>query len=106
MTIPFSRFPGRHERHYRRRVANPLFPGGPDSPEDDALLEMQRLVHEELLVFLAVLRDTMRRAGDMRPNECSVRLLDSKDNLERRFEPSAGLAEDHNDNQAAISQLV
>ena len=106
MTIPFSRFPGRHERHYRRRVANPLFPDAPDSPEDDALLEMQRLDHEELLIFLAELRDTMRRAVDLRPNEGSERILEIKEQLDRLFETSAGLAEDHNGNQTAISQLV
>ena len=106
MTIPFSRFPGRHERHYRRKIANPLFPGGPDKPEDDSLLEVQRLDHEELLAFLAELRDTVQCAVDLRPKEGSERILEIKEKLDRLFETSAGLAEDHSGNQAAISQLV
>lgn len=106
MTVTFSQRPGRHERHYRRRVGNPLFPGGPQRPEDAGLLAMQRLDHEELLSFLTELRATVRRAVDLRPNEGSEVILEIKEHLDRLYETAAGLAEDHSDNRAAIAQLL
>jgi hypothetical protein len=106
MTIAFSRLPGRHERHYRRRIGNPLFPDGPEGPEADSLLEAQRLDHEELVGFLTQLRHTVRRAVDLRPNEGSEVILEIKETLDRLYETSAGLAEDHDGNQAAIRQLL
>ena len=39
MAVEFSQFPGRHERHYRRRLANPLFPGDPVALDQEVLLE-------------------------------------------------------------------
>jgi len=105
MTIPFSQLPGRHERHYRRRLGNPLFPNAPQ-PEDETLLEMQRLDHEELLGFLDELRATVQRAVELRPNEGSEVILEIKERLDRLYEASAGLAEDHTNNQAAIAQLL
>lgn len=106
MSIPFSQMPGRHERHYRRRLGNPLFPGGPQTLDDDALLEVQRLDHEELLAFLADLRHTMQRAVALQPNEGSEVILEIKASLDRLYETSAGLAEDQRSNQAAIGQLL
>lgn len=106
MTVPFSRRPGRHERHYRRRLDSPLFPAGPRRVDDDALLEMQRLDHEELLAFLGELRATVQQAVDLKPNEGSEVVLEIKERLDRLYETSAGLAEDHSDNQAAIRELV
>jgi hypothetical protein len=102
MAIPFSQLPGRHERHYRRRLGNPLFPNTPLQPEDERLLEMQRLDHEELLGFLDELRATVQRAVELRPNEGSEVILEIKERLDRLYETSAGLAEDHTNNQAAI----
>ena len=106
MSIPFSKRPGRHERHYRRRVGNPLFAEAPAEVDGDVLLEAQRLDHEELLAFLSELRATVQRAIDLKPNEGSEVVLDLKEQLDRLFETSAGLAEDHAENQAAIRQLL
>jgi len=106
MTVPFSQLPGRHERHYRRRLGNPLFPNGPSRPDNEALLETQRLDHEELLGFLAELRATVQRAVELRPNEGSEVILEIKERLDRLYETSAGLAEDHTDNRAAIARLL
>ncbi len=106
MTVSFSQLPGRHERHYRRRLGNPLFPDAPRQPDDGELLEMQRLDHEELLGFLAELRATVQRAVQLRPNEGSDVILGIKEQLDRLYEASAGLAEDHASNQAAIRELL
>jgi hypothetical protein len=106
MSIPFSQLPGRHERHYRRRIDNPLFPGGPLQLDESALLATQRLDHEELLGFLAELREAVQRAVELRPNESSEVVLELKERLDRLFEVSAGLADDHGGNQDAIRQLL
>lgn len=106
MSTAFSERPGRHERHYRRRLDNPLFGARRLYADDAALFEMQRLDHEELLTFLAELRETVQRAVDLEPNAGSEIILDLKERLDRLYETSAGLAEDHSANQAAIAQLV
>jgi len=106
MAISFSQRPGRHERHYLRRIGNPLFPDSPARPDDAALLEAQRLDHEELLAFLGDLRATVRRAAELQPNEVSEVILEIKEHLDRLYEMSAGLAEDHGHNQAALAQLL
>jgi hypothetical protein len=106
MDTAFSQFPGRHERHYRRRLDNPLFAARRATFDRDVLLEMQRLDHEELLDFLTVLRATVQQAVDLAPNAGSEVVLDLKERLDRLYEQSAGLADDHAQNQAAIRDLV
>lgn len=105
MQVPFSQRPGRHERHFRRRLENSLFPR-PQAPSDEDLTEAQRLDHEELVEFVQQLRDAVQQAVDLKPNEESQVLLDLKGELERLYLHAAGLAEDQEANQAAISQLV
>jgi len=104
--VPFSQLPGRHERHYRRKIGNPLFPGAPDRPDEALLLEMQRLDHEELLGFLVELRAAVQQAAELQPNTGSEVILAIKETLDRLYESSAGLAEDHANNQAAIRHLL
>jgi hypothetical protein len=104
--VPFSEFPGRHERHLRRRLNNPLFPRPVDALDDDALLEVQRRDHEELLVFLGNLRETVQRAVSLQPNEETQVVLDLKSDLERLYEAASGLADEQEGNKTAIRQLV
>lgn len=106
MSIPFSQLPGRHERHYRRRIDNPLFADAQQERNDETLLEMQRLDHEELLLFLGELRGTVQKAVDLKPNEGSEVVLELKEHLDRLYEQSAGLADDHRGNQSAIRELL
>ena len=98
--------PGRYERHYRRRIDSPLFGKRRLVGDDDSLLERQRLDHEALLRFLSELRSTVQQAVDLKPNEGSEKVLQLKEQLDRLYEESAGLPEDHGDNQAAIKQLL
>jgi len=105
MTVPFSELPGRHERHYRRRLDNPLF-AEPTRLEDEDLLEMQRLDHAELVAFVDELRSVVQRAIGLKPNEESEVILALKEELERLYETSAGLADDQRGNQEAIEQLL
>jgi len=106
MQIPFSEYPGRHERHYRRKAGNPLFPDPMIVPNDAALLEAQRLDHEELVAFMTDLRELVQRAVDLRPNEESQVVLDLKADLDRAYEKASGLAEDQSGNKDAIRSLT
>ena len=105
MSIPFSELPGRHERHYKRRLDNPLF-REPATLNDTDLLNAQRLDHEELLAFINELRATVERALDLKSNEESDVILKLKEDLERLYETSAGLADEQGANQQALSQLL
>jgi len=105
MQIPFSEHPGRHERHYRRRLDNPLF-DDPITLDADDLLEMQRMDHEEIIAFVNELRALVQQAVDLKPNEESDVILKLKENLDRLYETSAGLADEQEGNQQAIRQLL
>jgi len=104
--VPFSELPGRHERHYRRRLDNELFENPVRGFRDDQLLETQRLDHEELIAFLGELRETVQRAVSLKPNEETQVVLDLKSDLERLYEAAAGLADEQEGNKTAIRQLV
>lgn len=106
MRIPFSEQPGRHERHFRRKLDNDLFPQPVHNPEDDDLLDAQRLDHEELIGFLTDLRETVQQAVALKPNEESQVILDLKERLDKLYEASAGLADEQSGNQEAIRQLI
>lgn len=105
MPVPFSELPGRHERHYRRRLDNPLFSQATRLNDGD-LLEAQRLDHEEIVSFVEELRAVVQRAVALKPTEESDVILKLKEDLERLYETSAGLADDQRDNQQAIEQLL
>jgi hypothetical protein len=106
MNVPFSEKPGRHERHLRRRLGNPLFPQPADPADELALLEAQRLDHEELVAFVAELRDAVQAAVQLRPQEDSDVILALKERLDKLYERACGLAEDQSANKAALRRLV
>lgn len=106
MRVPFSQFPGRHERHYRRKLDNPLYLAAQITLDDDELLEVQRLDHDEIIDFVAELRGFVQQAIDLKPNVESDVILALKENLDRMFEVSAGLGDEQQGNQEAILQLL
>lgn len=105
MRVPFSERPGRHERHFRRRM-HPLFPRPVARVDDEELLEVQRLDHEELLAFIQSLRSLVRKAVELKPNEETQVILDLKAELEKHYELSCGLADEQGGNRQAIASLV
>jgi hypothetical protein len=104
--VPFSELPGRHERHFRRRL-HPLFPRpvAADFTDDD-LLEVQRLDHEELLAYLTSLRGLVQRAAELKPSEESQVVLDLKADLEKHYEEACSLADAQGNNKEAIRHLI
>lgn len=105
MQIPFSELPGRHERHYRRRLDNPLF-NPPALADDEVLSEAQRLDHEELIAFIEELRQVVARAVALKPQTETEDVLALKEDLERLYETAAGLADDQEGSRAAIRELL
>lgn len=106
MKIPFSELPGRHERHFRRKLNNSLFPRPISNHSDDELLEVQRLDHEELIAFIQHLQGLVVKAAGLPPNADSDTILLLKEQLDKAFETSAGLADDQSGNQYAIRTLT
>jgi hypothetical protein len=106
MRVPYSERPGRHERHLRRRLDCRLFPRQADEPADDVLLDAQRRDHDELIAFVADLRNAVGRAVNIEPNAGSETVLGLKEDLERLFERSAAVAEDQTANRSALRRLI
>jgi hypothetical protein len=102
----FSERPGRHERHFCRKVDNLLFPRPIVDFSNEALLDVQRKDHEELLSFLTSLRKLVRVAVELKPNEETQTILDLKSELEKHYELACGLADNQAANKQAIAQLI
>ena len=106
MKNPFSNLPGRHERHYCRKLNNPLFEEAASNSSDEDLLEAQRLDNDELVNYLTELRALVQRAIVLNPNEESQVILDLKSDLDESYEKACTLADDQRSNKEAISQLL
>lgn len=104
--VPFSNLPGRHERHFLRKLNNPLFDEPVIDYSDEDLLEEQRLDNDELLSYLTDLRSLVQRAIALNPNEESQVILDLKADLDESYEKASTLADDQRSNKDAISQLL
>lgn len=106
MQVPFSQRPGRHERHLRRRLNHPFFPGHIADLTDEILLEAQRKDHEELVAYIEQLRRLVLEAVNLPPNTGSEALLDLKDRLDQSYLICVALADDQEQNLAAIRDLA
>ena len=106
MKVPFSDLPGRHERHFRRKLRNPLFPHPIDDYSNEDLLKVQHQDHEELVAFIEELKQLIVKATQLPPNVDSGVILSLKEELDKAYETSAGLADDQTGNQFAIKKLT
>jgi len=106
MELPFTHQPGRRERHLRRRHENPLFAWPPEEVAPEALLEAQRLDHEEMETFRVSFRALVQRAVELPPDAGSDTVLGLKEELERHYELACGLPEDHRWERESIAKLI
>jgi hypothetical protein len=106
MEIPFSERPGRHERHFKRKIDNPLFPRPVNEYSEDDLLEVQRLDHEEIVSFLGKLKKLVQQAVSLQANEESQVVLDLKAELEKLYETACRLGDQQENNKAALRDLL
>ena len=106
MELPFTHRPGRRERHLLRRHENPLFGVPPLEVVPEDLLAAQKADHEEMEAFRASFRELVQKAIDLPPNAGSDQVLGLKEELERHYEQSCGLPEDHAGEREAIRKLI
>lgn len=106
MDLPFTHKPGRRERHLGRRHENPLFAWPPLEVEPETLLAAQKADHEEMESFRAGFRDLIQRAVNLPADADSDSVLALKQDLERRYEQSFGIPEDHARERAALQKLI
>ncbi len=105
-TLHFSEYPGRRERHLRRKLNNPLFPETGREISGNTLEEAQRLDHEELVEFIAGFRRLVHQAVGLKPNEQSDVILGIKEELDKAYEQVAGLADEQTETKDAIRKLL
>jgi len=106
MELPFTHKPGRRERHLRRRHENPLFAWPPVEVAPEDLLAAQEADHKEMDAFRDSFRALVQRAVDLPPNAGSDEVLALKEELERHYEQSFGLPEEHGKEREAIAKLI
>lgn len=106
MELPFTHKPGRRERHLRRRHENPLFAWPLREVEPETLLAAQKADHEEMESFREAFRSLIERAVNLPGDADSDTVLGLKQDLERHYEQSFGLPEDHVRERAALSKLI
>lgn len=106
MDLPFTHKPGRRERHLQRRHESPLFAWPPQEVAPETLLAAQKADHEEMESFRADFRDLIQRAVNLPADADSELVLGLKQDLERRYEQSFGLPEDHARERAALRKLI
>ncbi len=106
MSLIFSQFPGRHERHLLRKLDNPLFPAAEQNISETKLQQAQRLDHEELVEFITEFRTLIHTAINLKSNEGSEVILDIKERLDKAYEQASGLADDQSTTKTALHKLV
>ncbi|ESQ14580.1 MAG TPA: hypothetical protein DDY14_11035 [Chromatiaceae bacterium] len=104
--IKFTDQPGRRERHLRRRHNNPLFAWPAKQITPKALQWAQQADQEEMESFHASFTDLVSNIAEMPKATDSETLLELKQRLEQHYEISAGLAEDHSQEQTDIRRLL
>ncbi len=106
MTLLFSEYPGRQERHLLRKRNNPLFPIEERSISETTLKQAQRLDHEELVEFITSFRTLIHTAINLKSSEGSEVILDIKERLDKAYEQASGLADDQSETKSSLHKLV
>lgn len=106
MQLPFTHFPGRRERHLRRRHENPLFAWPPQAVAPEDLLAAQRADFEDLEAFRERLAALLQQAVDLPADADSETVLRLKGAAEALYEQSYALPEDHRRERAALARLI
>ncbi|MGB1009375.1 MAG: hypothetical protein ACPGVP_06615 [Thiolinea sp.] len=106
MVVRPGEFPGSHERHFIRKVNNPLFEAEALVPDDAGLLNAQQLDHDLLLVFLSEFRELLQETGALDGNTDSDTVLALKDRLDRAYETASAVADDQQHSKQSIQRLL
>lgn len=104
MSEQFSKRPGAHERRLIRRYRNPLFGHTAISQEDiDRARERDA---DEVKAFMKWFRDLVEQCASLDPNAEADVVLKLKEQLDKSYEQSAGLAGDQSEIQALVKRLL
>ncbi|NOX08440.1 MAG: hypothetical protein GXP22_02935 [Gammaproteobacteria bacterium] len=100
----FSNKPGRHERHLHRKHNNPLFNNPPIDQQDIHLAQQED--QQEINLFMDKFRKLVQRSVELDANVDADILLTLKEDLDKIYEQSAGLAGDQSDIKGMIKRLI
>ncbi len=104
--LTLSKLPGKHERHLIRRANSPLFGKRHQPLHQKSLEHAQRKDHEELIKFINHLRGLVSQAMNLSSNVESDVIIKLKEKLDESYEEAARLADQQDDNKAAILALI
>lgn len=104
MTNNLTPYPGAHERHLLRKSNNPLF-GSPNITSED--LEHARLADQnELIGFTIEVQRVVMQCLQLGETTDSDVILELKEQLDKLYERSCGLAGDRHHEQNAIQSVI
>ncbi len=96
----FSPRGGRRERMLKRQFQNPLF--GEMNIEPFDIQDARREDAQEVEAFINQFRDLVQQVTELKPSADADEVLKLKENLDKAYETSAGLAGD----QAELKQMI
>ncbi len=100
----FSPRAGRRERMLKRQYQNPLF--GELTIEPFDIQDARRRDAEEVESFINHFRDLVQQVTELKPNAEADEVLKLKEQLDKAYETSAGLAGDQDEIQQMIQRLL
>ena len=106
MTLTFSPFPGKRERHLQRQYQNVLFPASRRDFTQQRVDGASYMDEQEAELFVSEFHNLVEKISQLQPNEGSENILLLKESLEKSYEQCCGLCGDQNDIKTAIVSLV
>jgi len=106
MPLFFSKRPGCHESHVRRKYENPLFRDDLGRIDQNMVNEARTRDESELNTFHNDLRRVLERAANLEPETDSDTVLSLKEDIEKLYETSAGLAGNLEESRAGLERLL
>ena len=100
----FSKKPGMHERHAQRKYNNPLFKDNAIDQQDIHLAQQKD--QQAIALFMAEFRQLVQRTVELEANVDADIILKLKEDLDKCYEKSAGLADDQHEIQSMIKRLL
>ena len=105
--LPYSEYPGSHERHLKQRLDNPLFDDTQIKEiKIERLIEAQADDHADLLAFHRDFKALLEETLALKPNEESDLILKIKERLDKNYEHASRVADDPSDEKQAIQKLL
>jgi len=105
-TVKFSPQPGAYERHLQRKYQNALFPTAQQDFLQAEIDQARQRDQQDLQAFIEAFQETVQKAAGLNGQVDSEIVLDLKEQLERLYVTSCGLAGELADYQDALMKLI